>query len=126
MAEAPTFILGSPASRDRVCKIIRDVPSGAVVQLQPPRRTLPQNAKLHAMITDIAKAKPEGRVYPVKVWKVLFLAMIGKPVRFEPALDGNGIVPIPASTARLNKAECGELIDAIEAYAAQHGVQFSE
>ena len=104
-------------------RLVDAAPAGSVMEIKPPRRTLDQNAKLHAMITQIAAAKPEGRVYPVEVWKPLFLAMCGHKVRFEPALDGNGVVPIGLRTSRLTKAECAELIECIYAYAAEHGVE---
>lgn len=107
-------------------RLVDSAPEGSVMEIKPPRRTLDQNAKLHAMITEIAAAKPEGRVYPVDVWKPLFLAMCGHKVRFEPALDGNGVVPIGFRTSRLSKAECADLIECIYAYGAEHGVKWSD
>lgn len=104
-------------------RMVDAAPAGSVLEIKPPRRTIPQNARLHAMITRVAAAKPEGRVYPVEVWKPLFLAMCGHKVRFEPALDGNGVVPIGFRTSKLSKAECSELIECIYAYSAQHGIE---
>ena len=124
MSDGQTLIVRG--NRETIHRVINCAPVGSVVNVKPPRRTLDQNAKLHAMISDIARAKPEGRNYPVDIWKPLFLAMCGHKVRFEPALDGNGVVPIGFRTSRLTKAECAELIDCIEAYGAQHGVLFSD
>lgn len=107
-------------------RLVDAAPPGSVMEIKPPKRTLDQNALLHALITRIAAAKPEGRVYPVEVWKPLFLAMCGHKVRFEPALDGNGVVPIGFRTSRLSKAECAEFIDCIYAYAAEHGIELGE
>jgi hypothetical protein len=106
--------------------LIERAPAGSVMEIKPPRRTLPQNARLHAAISEIARAKPQGRVYPIEVWKALFMAMAGHKVRFEPALDGNGVVPIGFRTSRLSKDECSELIECIAAYAAEHGIELSE
>lgn len=102
--------------------LVTNAPTGSILTIDPPRRTLSQNALLHTLISKIAAAKPDGRVYPVEIWKPLFLAMCGHKVRFEPALDGNGVVPIGFRTSRLSKAECAELIECIYAYAAEHGV----
>lgn len=126
MAKGPTFILRSDASRDFACSVILRAPAGSVVEVSPPRRTLDQNAKLHAMITDVMKAKPEGRSYPLPVWKGMFMASAGHKVRFEPALDGNGIVPLGFQTSRLSKAECAELIECVGAYAAEHGIELHD
>lgn len=124
MADGQTIILRG--NRDTAHHIVDCAPVGSILNVKPPRRTLDQNAKLHAMISEVARAKPQGRDYPVEIWKPLFLAMAGHKVRFEPALDGNGVVPIGFRTSRLSKAECAELIECIYAYAAEHGVELSE
>ena len=114
------------ANRETAHRIVDVAPPGSVMTVSKPRRTVDQNAKLHAMISDVARAKPEGRDYPVEVWKPLFMAMCGHKVRFEPALDGNGVVPIGFRTSRLDKEQCAELIDAVDAYAAEHGIELQE
>jgi hypothetical protein len=124
MADAPTLILGH--NRDRAHRLIEAAPAGSVLTVKPAKRSLDQNAKLHAMATDLMLAKPQGRNYSVRVWKVMALAMIGKKVEFHPALDGDGVTPISPSTARLTKAECADMIEAMYAYGSEHGVQWSE
>ena len=124
MAEGFTLILRK--YREPAMNAIAAAPEGSVVTIKPPRRTLDQNAKLHAMITEIARAKPQGRNYPVEIWKPLFLAMAGHKVRFEPALDGNGVVPIGFRTSRLSKAECAELIECVAAFAAENGIELHD
>lgn len=107
-------------------KLVDNAPSGSVMTIKPPRRSIPQNDKLHAMITDIMEAQPEGRNYPMDVWKPLFMAMAGHKVRFEPSLDGSGVVPIGFRTSGLTKAEFSDLIECVQAYAAMHGVKLRE
>ena len=124
MADGHTLILGR--NRETAHRVIDVAPAGSVVNVKPPRRTLDQNAKMHAMISDVSRAKPQGRSLPVDVWKPLFMAMCGHRVRFEPALDGSGVVAIGFKTSGLNKAECAELIECIYAYGAEHGVQWSK
>ena len=126
MSNGQTVILAGDYQRRLAQTLIAKAPQGAVVNIREASRTLDQNAKLHAMVSDVARAKPEGRVYPVDVWKPLFLAMCGHKMRFEPALDGNGVVPIGFRTSRLTKAQCAELIECIYAYGAEHGVKWSD
>ena len=115
---------------DRTRKLAADLawkaPYGSTANYRPPTRTSEQNAKLWAMLSDLARAKPEGRDYPTDVWKALAMAMCGHKVRFEPALDGNGVVPIGFRSSRLTKEEMSDLIEAIYAYGTEHGVQWSD
>lgn len=106
--------------------LIDKAPQDAVVNIREATRSLDQNAKFHAMISDIARAKPEGRNLPTDVWKVLILAMCGHKVRFEPALDGNGVVPIGLRSSRLTKAQMSEAIEAMYEFGSRHDVRWSE
>lgn len=124
MSDGQTIILRG--NRETAHRVIDVAPVGSVVNVKPPRRTLAQNDLLHALVSEVARAKPQGRNYSVKVWKVMFMAMIGRKVTFEPALDGDGVVPIAPSTSRLSKADCSDLIEAIRAFGAEHGVEFSQ
>lgn len=121
-----TVRLVGPYQRQLAHRLVDAAPPGAVLNIREATRTLDQNAKMHAMLSDIARAKPEGRDYPTDVWKALAMAMCGHKVRFEPALDGNGVVPIGFRSSRLTKAEMSELIDALDAYGTEHGVCWSE
>ena len=126
MAKGQTIRLVSPDTRRRAHILIDCAPEGAVVNVQEAKRTGDQNAKLWACISDISRAKPEGRVYPVEIWKALFMAKAGfKPI-FEPSLDGRGVIPVGYKSSRLTKAEFADLITCVLAYGDQHGVQWSE
>lgn len=115
-------LVGDP-QRQLAHALIDKAPVGAVVNIREATRSLDQNAKFHAMISDIARAKPDGRVLPVDVWKVLILAALGHKVRFEPALDGNGVVPIGLRSSRLTKAK---MSDAIEWMYSEYQIPWSE
>ena len=121
-----THIVRLGRFRDFAHRMVDCAPDGSVMEIKPPKRSLDQNAIMHAMITRVAAAKPQGRNYPVDIWKPLFMAMCGHKVRFEPALDDSGVVPLGFKTSRLSKAECSELIDCIAAYAAEHGIDLGD
>jgi len=121
-----TVILHGWNSVVQAKRLIDKAPPGSVIQVSPPKRTEDQNAKFWAMLSDLSRAKPEGREYPPEIWKSLFMASAGFTPRFEPSLDGKGVVPIGYKSSRLSKAEFSDLIEAIHQYAAEHGVEFSE
>lgn len=107
-------------------RLIDAAPRESVVNIREATRTSDQNAKMWAMLSDIARAKPEGRDYSTDVWKALAMAMCGHQVRFEPALDGDGVVPIGFRSSRLTKDEMSDVIEALYAYGAEHDVQWSD
>lgn len=121
-----TIILNGPMSRRKAHQLIDAAPDGCVHNISAPKRTDDQNAKMWAMLSDVSRAKPQGREYPPEIWKSLFMAEAGFKPRFEPSLDGRGVVPIGYKSSRLKKAEFSELIEAIYAYGSEHGVQWTE
>lgn len=125
MANGHTIILASLAARDRAKRIVESAPHGAVLNIQEARRTNDQNALMWALLSDISRAKPQGRVMPPEIWKCVFMASVGHQCRFEPSLDGSGVVPVGFKSSRLSKAEMGDVIEAIYAYGAEHGVVWS-
>lgn len=121
-----TLILAGDVQRHCAKRLIDIAPQGAVVNIREASRTNDQNAKMHAMLSDVARAKPQGRVMGTDVWKALFMAEAGFRCTFEPSLDGTGVVPLGFKSSRLNKAEFSGLIETIYKYGAEHGVVWSE
>lgn len=101
------------------------------LEVRPQKRNLPQNAKLHAMLTEIAqRTEWAGKKRDAETWKRLMVAAWcrarGEAVEFLPAIDGQGVDIVFRRTSELDKAECAELITFIEAWAAQNDVELSE
>jgi NinB protein len=129
MASAQTVILGTDRAFSELIRIARAAPRGSVAVIAPPLRTIPQNKRMQAMLSDVARAKPDGRVLSTDHWKCLFMdalaAESGKPgfkARWEPSLDGEGVVNVGYRSSRLDKSDMGELMDFIEAWGTQKGV----
>lgn len=122
---AQTVILRGLEQRAMACELIRRAPADAVVTIKEATRNLDQNAKLWAMISDVSRAKPEGRTHAPEVWKCLFMAACGHTVRFETGLDGNPF-PIGFSSSRLSKRQFADLIETVYEYGSRHGVVWSE
>lgn len=121
-----TIILGTERAAKEAVRVILAAPKGSVLTVKPPTRSLDQNSKMWAMLSDVSRAKPEGRTLTPKVWKQLFMHSLDHEVRFEMALDGKGMVPIDYSTSRLTKEQMADLITMIEKYGAEHGVVWSD
>jgi hypothetical protein len=110
-------VITSRAMRERVAAWAEKAPAGTRVEFKAPRRSLPQNDRLWAMLTDVSKqATHAGRKYTPDQWKVLFMH----------ALDGSGFIPWGQSSSDLSKSEMTELIEFIFAWGAQHGVTFHD
>ena len=106
-------------------QLIDKAPLDAVVKVSAAKRSDDQNAKMWAMLSDVSRAKPEGRMHIPEVWKCIFMAALGHEVKFEMGLD-NQPFPIGFRTSRLTKPEMSDLIEFIYAYASNHNIKWSE
>lgn len=111
--------------RNLAKSLIDKAPDNAVVKIGPERRSDDQNAKMWAMLSDVSRAKPEGRRHIPEIWKCIFMAACGHEVAFEQGLDGRPF-PIGFHSSKLTKAQMSDLIEMIYSYGAQHGVQWSD
>lgn len=93
------------------------------LEIKPEKRNLPQNARLHARLTEIASRHEwAGQRRDVEVWKRLltaaWLRARGESVEILPAVDGHGVDVVFRRTSDLTKAECCELMEFIDAWEA--------
>ncbi len=121
-----SFILISPRVRDNALEAVRSAPPNWIVTIKEPKRSLEQNARLWAMLADVANARPEGRQWTPEVWKCAFLHSLGHQVRFAEGLDGSGPFPMGFSSSALNVKQMADLITVISEYGDRHGVQWKE
>ena len=121
------LILDSPGQRQKAVHWINNVPPGTRVEFKKPRRTLAQNDRLWAMLTDIAQqVTHHGIRLAPDDWKLLFLDALKREVRTVPNLDGNGIVSLGRSSSDLSKEEMSDLFELMFAFGARHGVEFHD
>lgn len=111
------------ADRDRACRWVRQAPIGSRLEFKSPRRTLPQNDRMWAMLTDIARQVDwYGQRLTPDDWKDVFTASLRK-AHVVPGIDG-GFVPLGMRTSDMTKEEMSDLFALIEAFGAEHGVAF--
>lgn len=121
-----TIILSAPARRAFAKHRIDAAPDYAVVKIGAGDRTPDQNAKMWAMLTDVAMAAPEGRKWTPETWKCAFMHSLGHQVLFCEGIDGSGPFPLGFRSSRLTKAQMSDLIEVIYEYGSRHGVRWSE
>ena len=95
------------------------------------KRTLDQNAKLHAMLGDISRQVTHyEQKFSTGVWKRLCVASwlreSGEKPLMIPALDGCGIDVIFEKTSKLSIKRTAELIEWVYCFGTEHGVKWSE
>ena len=96
-----------------------------VLSLAPETRSLAQNARLWAMLTDISKQVDwYGRKLSPDDWKHVFSASLKKQ-DVVPGIDG-GYVVLGLSTSKMTKAEMCDLQTLMEAFGAQKSVKFRD
>ena len=120
-------ILDSAQARAKAAGWVMKAPHGTRCEFKASKRSLPQNDKMWAMLTDMAQQLPwHGMPLKADAWKLLFLDALKREVRAVPNLDGTGFVNIGRSSSDLSKAEMGDLMELIAAFGAQHGVVFHD
>jgi len=121
-----TFILHEPKHRDFAKHCIDKAPEKAVVTIREATRNNEQNARMWAMLSDVSRAKPEGRQWTTEVWKAAFMHSLGHQCQFGDGLDGSGPFPVGFRTSRLNVRAMADLITVIAEYGDRLGVVWSE
>ena len=120
-----TVILAGDKQRDFALRLVAQAPAGYVVTVKPQTRTHEQNDLMWALLTDLSKAKPNGRQHTPDTWKVLAMHACGHACQFEIGLNGQ---PFPTGfrSSQLTKAQMSDLIEWIYAYAAEAGVSLED
>ena len=115
----------SDASRRLAHTLVDKAPIGALCNVREATRSGEQNAKMWAMLSDISRAKPEGRKWTTDTWKAAFMHSLGHQVQFAEGLDGSGPFPVGFRSSHLSKAQMADLITVIQEYGDRHGVEWT-
>lgn len=122
-----TVVLNSKARREQAARWCLHAPLNTRVEFKEAKRSLPQNDRFWAMLTDVAKqVKWHGLKLSPDDWKLIFLASLHQEMRLVPNLDGTGFVNLGRSSSDLSKAEMSDLIELIFAFGAKRGVEFHD
>lgn len=126
-----TVFLVGETQRRTAAQYLAEAPLGMVMELREPNRTLDQNAKFHAICSDIARSGLEwaGKKRTAAQWKVLLVSGHATATKegseMVPGLEGE-FVNVRESTALMSKRRGASLIEYALAFAAMRGVELQE
>jgi len=97
-----------------------------VICIQEMTRTLEQNSRLWATLTDISKqVNWHGLKLKPEEWKHVFSATL-KGQKSVPNLDGTGFIILGQSTSKMSKRELSDLLELAYSFGAEKRVIWSE
>lgn len=121
------LILNDRATREKAQRWIAQAPAKTRVLFKGPKRTLPQNDRMWAMLTDIADQKDHhGLKLTPTDWKHLFTAALRRELRMVPNLTGDGFVQLGGGTSDMDTQEMTDLIELLFKWGAENGVAWSD
>ena len=104
-----------------------------VMEITRENRSLPQNALIHSIISQIsAQAQHLGSTWDAESWKRLLVDAYtreqwsGSSGQVIPNLTGDGIVQLGLQTRKFTKQQASEFSEWLMAWAAQNGVTINE
>lgn len=131
MTDKRIIWLRDPATRQRALDAIREAPDGWKVTVQPPTRSLDQNAAQWPILEAFAKQLQwpvNGQLcwMNAEEWKdVLSAAFYSKHVRLAAGIDG-GVVMLGQRTSNFSKAVFSDWLTFLHATAIDRGVTVDE
>jgi hypothetical protein len=120
------IICDSAARREQAAAWALKAPAGTRITFNESKRSVPQNDRMWAMLTDVARQLEwHGTRLDANEWKLLFLDALGRESKIAPGIEG-GIVNLGMSSSGLSKDEMTDLMEYIASFGVRHGVKFGE
>lgn len=125
MSRALITIYGE-RDRARATQLLSQVPTGTRIEFKKAKRTLPQNDLMWSRLTDVSRqVEWHGQKLTPTDWKDIFTAGL-RESRVVPGIEAGTFVSLGLHTSDLSKDEMGALLDLIDAFAAERGVELSD
>lgn len=128
------FFIRSNQVRLNCIEFIKELPTDdkrpLVVKIQPMTRSLEQNSKLHALLSDISKqCEFNGKKRDIDTWKMIMVSAhkiaTGGQAEMVIGLEGE-VINLRESTAQMGVQRLASLIEYITAWGAENGVKFND
>ncbi len=114
------------ADREKAARWAMAAPVGTRIEFKRPKRTLPQNDLMWSRLTEISQQVVwHGQKLSPDDWKDIFTVSLRK-ARVVPGIDPGSFVLLGLRTSDMSKEEFTNLLDLIDAFAAERGVTFKE
>ena len=127
MTDKAVFRLVHDRARSLAVDAVTRAEDGYFVTISPPTRSLDQNAKLHALLTDIVRSgfKYQGRTFSLEDWKAILVSAHGIETKHPgvviPGLAGE-FVTLREPTSKMSVERAASLITFIEAFCDQNAI----
>lgn len=119
------FVMAHDLARQRAVQAVQSAPSGYVVEIREPSRSLDQNSLLWPLLTELShQVNWYGQKLTPDEWKDVMTAGLRKQ-KAVPGIDG-GFVMVGSRTSKMSKAEFSDLVELIYAFGAERGVRFEQ
>lgn len=120
------LILHGRRDRQQAHAWIDKAEPGTSVEFKTSRRTNDQNALMWSWLTAIAKGVEwYGQHLSAEDWKDVLTASLRR-ARVVPGIDPGSYVPLGMRTSDMTKDEFGMLLELIQAFAAERGVDLPQ
>ena len=128
------FFLRNEQVRSNCQAFIQGLPTDdkkpLVVKIQPITRSLEQNSKLHALLSDISKqCEFNGKKRDIDTWKMIMVSAhkiaTGGQAEMVIGLEGE-VINLRESTAQMSVKRLASLIEYITCWGVQNGVRFND
>ena len=128
------FFLRNEQVRSNCQAFIQGLPTDdkkpLVVKIQPITRSLEQNSKLHALLSDISKqCEFNGKKRDIDTWKMIMVSAhkiaTGGQAEMVIGLEGE-VINLRESTTQMSVKRLASLIEYITSWGVQNGVRFND
>ncbi|HHF6958635.1 TPA: recombination protein NinB [Haemophilus influenzae] len=134
MSQYKPFFLRDQRIKNNCLDLIKELPiddkKPLVVKIQPITRSLEQNSKLHALLSDISKqCEFNGKKRDIDTWKMIMVSAhkiaTGGQAEMVIGLEGE-VINLRESTAQMGVKRLASLIEYIQSWGVQNGVRFND
>ena len=134
MSQYKPFFLRDQRIKNNCLDVIKELPTDdkkpLVVKIQPMTRSLEQNSKLHALLSDISKqCEFNGEKRDIDTWKMIMVSAhkiaTGGKAEMVIGLEGE-VINLRESTAQMSVQRLASLIEYITSWGVQNGVRFND
>ena len=104
------LVLDCNDKRSTALSWVSKAPFGTRIEFKSSKRTLPQNDRMWAMLTDVAQQLPwHGLKLTPADWKLIFMNSLKRELRVVPNIDGTGLVNLGRSSSDLSIDEMSNI-----------------
>jgi len=126
MATLRSSLITSRAELETAFREIAQYPYGYMLIAREPTRTDEQNRLMWPCLKEFERqGEIQGRTFKDFQWKSIFMEALGHEQEILPSLDGSRWFPAGLRTSKLSKRQFSDLIELMNAEAAERGITLS-